>query len=100
MAHPQVLRFFAYSAERVLYSPEEDVRLRRFELLLHLEDGALEVLETAAPNSGLEGGKYLARRRWSLGSPLWWSEDESNVVFSLVGNCHIPVSTYRYTVGA
>jgi hypothetical protein len=59
----KVLRFFAFSIDRVLYSPVEEVRVRRFEVLYALEDDTLEVIEPVQSNSGLPQGKYLARHK-------------------------------------
>ncbi len=39
------------------------VRVRRFELLYHLEDDSLEIYEPTEPNSGLPQGRYLHRNK-------------------------------------
>ncbi|KAF5836975.1 hypothetical protein DUNSADRAFT_4997 [Dunaliella salina] len=72
----KVLRFHAYSCDRVLYSPAEEVRVRYFDLFYHMEDGSLEMTEPQAENSGLIQGKYLNRHRAKLGTgqPLTHNE--------------------------
>ncbi len=59
----QVLSFRGYSLERVLYSPLEEVRVRRFEVRYYLEDGSVEVVEPTELNSGLPQGVYLHRHK-------------------------------------
>lgn len=59
----QVLRFWAYSVDKVEYSPVEDYRVRKFEFKYHLEDDSLEINEPQEPNSGLSQGKYLQRHK-------------------------------------
>ncbi|GFH11391.1 uncharacterized protein HaLaN_06880, partial [Haematococcus lacustris] len=62
----KVLRFFAYSTDKVMYSPLEETRVRQFELKYHLEDNSLEILEPQQANSGLPHGKYLQRNKVKL----------------------------------
>uniref|UniRef100_A0A3Q3AYG1 EF-hand domain (C-terminal) containing 1 n=1 Tax=Kryptolebias marmoratus TaxID=37003 RepID=A0A3Q3AYG1_KRYMA len=59
----KLLRFFAYFSEDILYSPEEDYRVRPVVIYYYLEDDSMCIVEPAVKNSGLPQGKRLKRQR-------------------------------------
>lgn len=59
----QVLRFHGYFKEDILYSPEEDHRIRPVVIYYYLEDDTMCVVEPAVPNSGIPQGKRIKRQR-------------------------------------
>jgi len=64
--HLQILRFVAGLASE---KPEDQSieRERRFVINFHLTDNTLAIFETAVRNSGMSGGKFLARGRYKIG---------------------------------
>ncbi|XP_075869591.1 EF-hand domain-containing protein 1 [Nelusetta ayraudi] len=61
--HKKVLRFHGYFKEDILYSPEEDYRIRPVVIYYYLEDDTMCVVEPAVPNSGIPQGKRIKRQR-------------------------------------
>ncbi|TMS12196.1 EF-hand domain-containing protein 1 [Larimichthys crocea] len=59
----KVLRFYAYFEENVLYSPEEDYRMRPVVIYYYLEDDSMCIIEPRVENSGIPQGKRLKRQR-------------------------------------
>lgn len=58
-----MLRFYAYFEENVLYSPEEDYRMRPVVIYYYLEDDSMCIIEPRVENSGIPQGKRLKRQR-------------------------------------
>ncbi|KAM9840501.1 EF-hand domain-containing protein 1 [Aulostomus maculatus] len=59
----KVLCFFAYFEEAILYSPEEERRVRPVVIYYHLEDDTMSIVEPMVENSGITQGKRLKRQR-------------------------------------
>ncbi|XP_068615767.1 EF-hand domain-containing protein 1-like [Brachionichthys hirsutus] len=59
----KVLRFYAYFEESVLYSPEEDRRVRPVVVFYYLEDDSMALVEPPVENSGMAQGKRIKRQR-------------------------------------
>lgn len=57
-----MLRFHGYFKEDILYSPEEDQRIRPVVIYYYLEDDTMCVVEPAVPNSGIPQGKRIKRQ--------------------------------------
>lgn len=59
----QVLRFYAYFEENILFSPEEDYRVRPVVIYYYLEDDSMCIIEPKVENSGMSQGTRLKRQR-------------------------------------
>lgn len=59
----QVLRFYGYFRQDVLYSPDESIRIRPVVIYYHLEDDSMCVTEPHVENSGIPQGKLIKRQR-------------------------------------
>ncbi|CAK6961838.1 EF-hand domain-containing protein 1 [Scomber scombrus] len=59
----KVLRFNAYFEEDILFSPEEEYRVRPVIIYYYLEDDSMCIIEPAVENSGIPQGKRLKRQR-------------------------------------
>ncbi|XP_070844225.1 EF-hand domain-containing protein 1 [Chaetodon trifascialis] len=59
----KVLRFNAYFEENILYSPDEDCRMRPVVIYYYLEDDSMCIIEPMVENSGIPQGKRLKRQR-------------------------------------
>jgi len=59
----QVLRFYAYFQETVAERPDENSRFRHVEIMYHLEDGTVQIIEPKVENSGIPQGTFLKRHR-------------------------------------
>ncbi|KAM4529548.1 EF-hand domain-containing protein 1 [Fundulus diaphanus] len=62
--HKKILRFNAYFLEEIVYSPEEEHRVRPVVIYYYLEDDSMCILEPAVENSGIIQGKRLKRQRF------------------------------------
>uniref|UniRef100_A0A673CUK6 EF-hand domain (C-terminal) containing 1 n=1 Tax=Sphaeramia orbicularis TaxID=375764 RepID=A0A673CUK6_9TELE len=58
----KVLRFYAYFEENVLYSPDEEYRIRPVVINYFLEDDTMCISEPAVENSGMPHGKRIKRQ--------------------------------------
>jgi hypothetical protein len=58
-----VLRFWAWTEERVLFSNEEKNRVRLFRILYYLDDDTLQISEDVTENSGISQGLFLKRQQ-------------------------------------
>ena len=58
-----MLRFNAYFEEDILFSPEEEYRVRPVIIYYYLEDDSMCIIEPAVENSGIPQGKRLKRQR-------------------------------------
>ncbi|XP_068197862.1 EF-hand domain-containing protein 1 isoform X2 [Antennarius striatus] len=73
----KVLRFYAYFEENVLYSPEEDRRVRPVVVYYYLEDDSMAIVEPAVENSGIPQGKRIKRQQLpknKRGDPYRWKD--------------------------
>ncbi|XP_063079728.1 EF-hand domain-containing protein 1 isoform X2 [Engraulis encrasicolus] len=59
----KVLRFFGYFQQTVLFSPEEEYRVRPVVLYYYLEDDSIGLFEPPVENSGMPQGKLIKRQR-------------------------------------
>lgn len=59
----QVLRFYAYFEEDILYSPKEVYRVRPVVIYYYLEDDSMCIIEPMVENSGIPQGKRIKRQR-------------------------------------
>ncbi|XP_045916821.1 EF-hand domain-containing protein 1 [Micropterus dolomieu] len=59
----KVLRFYAYFQEDILYSPEEEYRVRPVVIYYYLEDDSMCIIEPMVENSGIPQGKRIKRQR-------------------------------------
>ncbi|KAF7653715.1 hypothetical protein LDENG_00079090 [Lucifuga dentata] len=59
----KVLRFFAYFKQSVLYSPDEDCRVRPVIIYYYLVDDSMCLFEPKMKNSGIPQGKRIKRQR-------------------------------------
>ncbi|XP_035535187.1 EF-hand domain-containing protein 1 [Morone saxatilis] len=59
----KVLRFYAYFKESILYSPEEQYRVRPVVIYYFLEDDSMCIIEPMVENSGIPQGKRIKRQR-------------------------------------
>ncbi|XP_059215384.1 EF-hand domain-containing protein 1 [Centropristis striata] len=59
----KVLCFYAYFQENILFSPEEECRVRPVVFYYYLEDDSMCIIEPAVENSGIPQGKRLKRQR-------------------------------------
>jgi len=57
-----VLRFYAYIVEKVIFSNEESLRYRKFQILYYLDDDTIQINEESLENSGIDQGMYLKRQ--------------------------------------
>ncbi|KAK5611875.1 hypothetical protein CRENBAI_007923 [Crenichthys baileyi] len=60
----KILRFNAYFLEEILYSPEEEHRVRPVIIYYYLEDDSMCIIEPTVENSGIPQGKRLKRQRF------------------------------------
>ncbi|XP_076613252.1 EF-hand domain-containing protein 1 [Chaetodon auriga] len=58
----KVLCFNAYFEENVLYSPDEDYRVRPVVIYYYLEDDSMSITEPKVENSGIPQGKRIKRQ--------------------------------------
>lgn len=73
----QVLRFYAYFREDVLYSPDETNRVRPVVIHYFLEDDSICIIEPEVANSGMPQGTRLKRQRLpknQLGEYYTWKD--------------------------
>ncbi|XP_041832130.1 EF-hand domain-containing protein 1 [Melanotaenia boesemani] len=59
----KVLRFYAYFMENILFSPEEENRVRFVVIYYYLEDDSMSIVELLVENSGIIQGNRLKRHR-------------------------------------
>ncbi|XP_044025845.1 EF-hand domain-containing protein 1 [Siniperca chuatsi] len=59
----KVLRYYAYFQENILYSPEEEYRIRPVVIYYYLEDDSMCIIEPMVANSGIPQGKRIKRQR-------------------------------------
>ncbi|KAK7880838.1 hypothetical protein WMY93_032518 [Mugilogobius chulae] len=59
----KVLRFFAFFTEDVLFSPDEQYRVRPVVIYYFLEDDTMSIIEPSTENSGIPQGKRIKRQR-------------------------------------
>ncbi|KAM7367805.1 hypothetical protein PAMP_014080 [Pampus punctatissimus] len=59
----KVLRFYAYFKEDILFSPEEEYRVRPVVIYYYLEDDSMCIIEPTVENSGIPQGKRIKRQR-------------------------------------
>ncbi|XP_071777191.1 EF-hand domain-containing protein 1 [Centroberyx gerrardi] len=59
----KVLRFYAYFKEDILYSPDEEYRVRPVVVHYFLEDDSMCVIEPVVENSGIPQGTLIKRQR-------------------------------------
>ncbi|XP_020497125.2 EF-hand domain-containing protein 1 [Labrus bergylta] len=59
----KVLSFQAYFEESVLYSPDEEYRIRPVDIYYYLEDDSMCIIEPVVENSGIQQGKRLKRQQ-------------------------------------
>uniref|UniRef100_A0A3P8U837 EF-hand domain (C-terminal) containing 1 n=1 Tax=Amphiprion percula TaxID=161767 RepID=A0A3P8U837_AMPPE len=60
----KVLCYHAYFVEDILYSPEEQDRMRPVVIYYYLEDDSMSIFEPTVQNSGLMQGKRIKRQRF------------------------------------
>lgn len=58
-----MLRYYAYFEESVLYSPEEEYRVRPVVIYYYLEDDSMCIIEPMVENAGIPQGKRIKRQR-------------------------------------
>ncbi|XP_042359448.1 EF-hand domain-containing protein 1 [Plectropomus leopardus] len=58
----KVLRFYAYFQENILFSPEEECRVRPVVIYYYLEDDSMCIIEPTVENSGIPQGKRIKRQ--------------------------------------
>ncbi|XP_029281558.1 EF-hand domain-containing protein 1 [Cottoperca gobio] len=59
----KVLRFHAYFQENILFSPEEELRVRPVVIYYYLEDDSMCIYEPRVENYGIPQGKRIKRQR-------------------------------------
>ncbi|CAJ1077050.1 EF-hand domain-containing protein 1 [Xyrichtys novacula] len=59
----KVLRFFGFFQESVLFSPDEEYRVRPVVIYYYLEDDSICIIEPGVENSGIPQGKRIKRQR-------------------------------------
>ncbi|XP_028295522.1 EF-hand domain-containing protein 1 [Gouania willdenowi] len=60
----KVLRFFAYFSEKILYSLEEEYRVRPVIIYYYLENDTMSITEPKTENSGIPQGKRVKRQHF------------------------------------
>uniref|UniRef100_UPI0037E71C01 EF-hand domain-containing protein 1 n=1 Tax=Semicossyphus pulcher TaxID=241346 RepID=UPI0037E71C01 len=58
----KVLRFYAYFKESIVYSPDEEYRVRAVVIYYYLEDDSVCIIEPVVENSGIPQGKLIKRQ--------------------------------------
>lgn len=58
-----VLRFWAWTAEDVIFSNDEKLRYRQFRIFFYLEDNTVQISEEKFENSGISQGLFLKRQK-------------------------------------
>ncbi|XP_063352170.1 EF-hand domain-containing protein 1 [Pelmatolapia mariae] len=59
----KALRYFGYFMEAILYSPEEEYRVRPVVIYYYLEDDSICIIEPTVENSGIPQGKRIKRHQ-------------------------------------
>ncbi|KAM9339244.1 EF-hand domain-containing protein 1 [Symphorus nematophorus] len=59
----KVLRYYAYFEEDILFSPEEEYRVRPVIIYYYLEDDSMCIIEPTVENSGIPQGTRVKRQR-------------------------------------
>lgn len=75
----EVLRYFAYTAERVLNSREELERIRKYVIFYYLADSSVQILERREENSGIPQGAYLRRHRIAKTGTEFFNENDFQI---------------------
>lgn len=79
-----MLRFYAYFQESVLFSPEEDYRVRPVVVYYYLEDDTMSIIEPRVQNSGLSQGTRIKRQRLpKAGGGLFYMWKDLNIAMDL-----------------
>uniref|UniRef100_A0A3Q0RP27 EF-hand domain (C-terminal) containing 1 n=1 Tax=Amphilophus citrinellus TaxID=61819 RepID=A0A3Q0RP27_AMPCI len=60
----KVLRYYGYFMEAILYSPEEEFRVRPVVIYYYLEDDSICIIEPTVENSGIPQGMRLKRHHF------------------------------------
>ena len=58
-----MLRYYAYLEEDIVFSPEEEYRVRPVIIYYYLEDDSMCITEPMVENSGLPQGTHIKRQR-------------------------------------
>lgn len=74
-----VLRYFAYTAERVLNSREELERIRKYVIFYYLADDSVQILENREENSGIPQGAFLHRHRIAKNDSEFFNEHDFQI---------------------
>ncbi|KAM9354968.1 EF-hand domain-containing protein 1 [Pholidichthys leucotaenia] len=73
----KILRYYAYFMEDIMYSAEEEHRVRPVVIYYYLEDDSMCIIEPVVENSGLPQGKHIKRQRLpknEQGEPYVWKD--------------------------